>query len=200
MTHYRKVVGFLVGPWQRCVVCFVCLFLFPPMELNLGPICLGIYSGDNWTSIHAGFITNREGGMAARETAIRASFKSDHLTEIIGRDNPADTFECPDTSTLFFGRIIQTPTGTYCVTAKEVYTKALYTKAVKRGLQEASASTAVVDETTPAAAKPKARTRTAVVDETTPAAAKPKARTRRARAAKATTKPAAATTGSSAAA
>lgn len=111
------------------------------MELNLGPLSLRLYSGSNWTHAEAAWVTNRFGGAARRETAINAGFKSDHLTELAGKDNPADTFTCPDTGALIFGKIVSTPTGVYALSAKEVYTKSLYTKAVKEGLAAAEAST-----------------------------------------------------------
>lgn len=114
------------------------------MELNLGPLSLRLYSGTNWTHAEAAWVSNRNGGMARRETAINAGFKSDHLTEALGKDLPSDTFECPDTGTLYFGKIVQTPTGTYVVSAKDVYTKAIYEKACKQGLQNAEAATAVL--------------------------------------------------------
>ena len=122
------------------------------MELNLGPLSLRLYSGTNWTHAEAAWVSNRNGGMARRETAINAGFKSDHLTEALGKDNPADSFACPDTGSLFFGKIIQTPTGVYAISAKEVYTKSLYTKAVKHGLAAAESAT----ESVPAAAAPTA--------------------------------------------
>lgn len=111
------------------------------MELNLGPLSLRLYSGSNWTHAEAAWVTNRHGGKARRETAINAGFKSEHLLDMVGKDNPADSFECPETGTLYFGRIVQTPTGVYAISAQDVYTKALYTKAVKDGLAAAEAST-----------------------------------------------------------
>lgn len=111
------------------------------MELNLGPLALRLYSGSNWTHAEAAWVSNRNGGMARRETAINAGFKSDHLTDMVGKDLASDTFECPDTGTLYFGKIVQTPTGTYVISAKEVYTKAIYERACKEGLQNAEAAT-----------------------------------------------------------
>lgn len=111
------------------------------MELNLGPISARLYSGSNWTHAELAWVSNRNGGMARRETAINAGFKSDHLTEMAGKDNPADTFECPDTGILYFGKIVSSPTGVYAISAKEVYTKTIYTKAVKHGLAAAETAT-----------------------------------------------------------
>jgi hypothetical protein len=116
------------------------------MDINLGPLALRLYSGNNWSHAELAWVTNRNGGMARRETAINAGFKSDHLTDIIGKENPADLFECPETGTVYFGKIVQGPTGVYSISAKEVYTKSLYTKAVKQGLCAAeSATEAVID-------------------------------------------------------
>lgn len=123
-------------------------------KLSLGPIDLRFYAGDNWSHAEFAFVTNRHGGMARRETAVKAGFKSDHVTDMIGKDNPADTFECPETGTLYFGKIVQAPGGVHVITAKEVYTKALYTKAVKHGLAQAETATTLIEakstETAPA--------------------------------------------------
>lgn len=123
------------------------------MELNLGPISARLYSGSNWTHAELAWVSNRNGGMARRETAINAGFKSDHLTDIAGKDLASDTFECPDTGTLYFGKLVQTPTGTYVISAKEVYTRAVYEKACKEGLKQAeSATTAIGAQAAPATA------------------------------------------------
>lgn len=112
------------------------------MEFNIGPVDFRLYSGDNWTHGEIAWVSNRNGGMAYRETAIRAGFKSDHLTDVIAKDNPADVFECPESGTAYFGKILQTPTGTYVISAKEVYTKAIYERACKQGLANAQQATA----------------------------------------------------------
>jgi hypothetical protein len=114
------------------------------MELNLGPISARLYSGNNWTHAELAWVSNRNGGMARRETAINAGFKSEHLLDTVGKDLASDTFECPDTGTLYFGKIVQTPTGVYVISAKDVYTKAIYTKAVKHGLAAAETATELV--------------------------------------------------------
>lgn len=121
------------------------------MELNLGPISARLYSGSNWTHAELAWVSNRNGGMARRETAINAGFKSDHLTDIAGKDLVSDTFECPETGTLHFGKIVQTPTGTYVISAKEVYTRAVYEKACKEGLQQAESVTAQIESPVTAA-------------------------------------------------
>jgi len=110
------------------------------MELNLGPIRLACVSGRNWTYLEAGIVTNR--GAARRETAISAGFKSEHLLEATGKDNKADVYTCPDTGKEYYGKIVQAAGGgAHLLTAKEVYTKALYDTAVKTGLK-------AVDDTT----------------------------------------------------
>lgn len=111
------------------------------MEFNIGPIDFRFYARDNWTHGEIAWVSNRNGGMAYRETAIRAGFKSDHLTDTVAKDNPADSFECPDTGTIFFGKILQAPTGTYVLSAKDVYTKAIYERACKQGLNNAQLAT-----------------------------------------------------------
>lgn len=115
------------------------------MDLNIGPIALRLYSGKNWTYAEAAWVTNRNGGKARRETAINAGFKSEHAIDMLGRDNPADKFVCPDTGKEYFGKIVSTPTGVYAVSAADVYTKAIYQEAVKKGLHQAEAATANVE-------------------------------------------------------
>ena len=114
------------------------------MELNLGPLSLRYYSGNGWSHAEAAFVSNRNGGMARRETAINAGFKSEHLTEALGKQNPADTFTCPETGETYYGKIVNGPSGVFTISAKEVYTKALYSKAVKSGLMAAETATTAV--------------------------------------------------------
>lgn len=59
--------------------------------LSFGPFELRFYSGTGWSTAEAAFVTARKGGAAQRETAIRTAFKSEHLTELCGEDNPHDT-------------------------------------------------------------------------------------------------------------
>jgi hypothetical protein len=116
------------------------------MKFQLGPLDFRFYQGtDNdhsWTNAEIAFVTNRHGGKARRETAIRAGVRSDHLVDMIGKDLASDTFECPETGTLYFGKIVQTPTGTYVISAKDVYTRAVYERACKEGLKLAEQATA----------------------------------------------------------
>lgn len=118
------------------------------MKIQLGPIDLRFRQGSDdehaWTNLELAFVTNRNGGKARRETALRAGFKSEHLVDLVGKDLASDTFECPDTGTLYFGKIIQTPSGTYVISAKEVYTRAVYEKACKEGLKQAEAATSTL--------------------------------------------------------
>jgi hypothetical protein len=110
------------------------------MDINLGPVFFRCFSGDNWTSLELGFATNANGGMARRETKLRGSFNSEHLIEALGQDNPADQFTAPD-GKVYYGRIHQTPSGVYTISAREVFTRSLYEQAVKTGLREAQEST-----------------------------------------------------------
>jgi hypothetical protein len=110
------------------------------MNLELGPFALRVFSADNWTSLELAYASNRNGGMARRETALRGSFRSDHLLEAMATQNMADEFVAPDGKT-YYGLIQQTPTGVYSISAKEVYSRSLYEAAVKDGLQQAQAAT-----------------------------------------------------------
>jgi hypothetical protein len=114
-------------------------------QFDLGPLSFRLYSGENWTHAEVAFVTNRNGGMARRETAAHVGFKSEHLLDAVGKQNMADSFEDPDTGTLHFGKIVQTPTGVYTISAKEVYTRALYERACKQGLNQAEQATAQIE-------------------------------------------------------
>lgn len=107
------------------------------INLNFGPLTFRAYSTDKWTHFGAAWVTGRNQGLAYRETAIEGGFRSDHITEGVGRDNPADVFECPETGTPVFGKIVQGPTGVYTISAREVYTKTAINKAVRDGLRGA---------------------------------------------------------------
>ena len=126
------------------------------MELNLGPVSFRLYQGGQATFAEVAYVTNRHGGAARRESWLNTGFGSTHLTDAIGKDNPADTFECPDTGTLFFGKVVQTPTGVYVISAKEVYTRSIYERACKEGLNNAETATAKVSEPAPQEAEPAA--------------------------------------------
>lgn len=111
------------------------------MDLSIGPVDIRAYGGNNWSHFELAWVTNRHGGKARRETNLKAGFKSDHLIDVVGKDNPADTFECPETGTLYFGRLVQAGNTIHAISARDVYTKALYQKAVKDGLALAEKAT-----------------------------------------------------------
>lgn len=100
------------------------------------PVRLRWFTADNFFSAELALVTRPNGGLARRETAIRVGFRSDHLVQMAGVDNPADTFECPDTGTLFIGKIINTPDGVLAVTSKELFTEALIQRASKDALDQ----------------------------------------------------------------
>jgi len=94
------------------------------MELNLGPLSLRVYRGNGWWSAVGGIVTNRDSDLASRETAVRVSAKSEHLTDLTGKDNPDDVFTCPVSGELFFGK-----TGFSPLTAQQVYAATLIKRA-----------------------------------------------------------------------
>jgi len=113
------------------------------MLYKFGPVDLRCYQGTHeedskWTTFELAFVTNREGGLARRETGVRLGFRSDHLTEATGRENPADTFTDPVSGQIFTGKIVSAPTGVYAITAKEIYTAWLLDEARQNGLTDAA--------------------------------------------------------------
>lgn len=168
---------FLLAPYSCALEGLPPLFTYllnPMAQFDLGPLSFRLYSGHNWTHAEVAFVTNRNGGMARRETAAHVGFKSEHLLDAVGKQNMADSFEDPDTGTLHFGKIVQTPTGVYTISAKEVYTRALYERACKQGLNQAEQATAQIDETqgktqSKPKPQPKAKTRAAKAKQSAPA-------------------------------
>jgi len=109
------------------------------MELNLGPLSLRAYSEEGWWSVIGGIVTNRDSGLASRETAVRLSAKSEHITDMTGKDNPDDVFTCPVSGELFFGK-----TGFSPLSAQQVYAATLIKRAKAVGLKDAQAATATL--------------------------------------------------------
>lgn len=142
------------------------------MQLNIGPLVLRHFSGDNWSSTELAFATNPKGGMARRETAVRVGFKSDHLIAGLGRDNPNDRYVTPD-GNIVFGKISFTPGGgVHVLSAAQVYAASLQRQAIKAATEEAAnlqpiepVTVEVAEPPAPepakAPAKPKATRRTA---------------------------------------
>lgn len=101
------------------------------MEINLGPVAFRFYGGDNWSFAEVAFITGRNGGLARRETSIHGAFRSEHLIDVLGKDNPHDTYICPEGKT-FYGKVTTTPGGGVNVlSAQQVYALQLRNKAIE---------------------------------------------------------------------
>jgi hypothetical protein len=111
-------------------------------ELALGPISLRAGGGENWSQFDLAFTTNRNAGMAARESAIRFGFKSEHLLAFTGTDNANDTYKTPEGDTVY-GKVSITPGGTvHVLSAHQVYAERVHQAALKSGLELAAESTA----------------------------------------------------------
>jgi hypothetical protein len=103
--------------------------------ITLGPIELRFNanaSGVNWTDVELAFITDRnQAGFAARETALRAGFKSEHALEILGEDDTTSTAVLNGTT--YHGKRIAGADGqSYVLTAEQVAAKAEYVKAMRQ--------------------------------------------------------------------
>jgi hypothetical protein len=109
------------------------------MKFSLGPIDIRFYSGQNWSNFELALVTARKGGMAQRETAVRTGFKSEHLIEVFGEDDPTDAFTAAD-GTTYFGRTVKAVDGdAYCVSAEQVYARQQRAEAIRQGLLHAEA-------------------------------------------------------------
>ena len=111
-------------------------------ELTFGPVSLRASGGDNWSQFDLAFTTNRNAGMAARESAIRFGFKSDHLLALTGTDNANDIYRTPEGDTVF-GKVSITPGGAvHVLSAHQVYAERVHQAALKSGLKLAAESAA----------------------------------------------------------
>lgn len=116
-------------------------------ELAIGPLSLRLGGGDNWSQIDLAYATNRNAGMAARETAVRLGFKSDHLLAFTGTDNANDTYVTPE-GDIVYGKVAITPGGAvHVLTAQQVYAERVLANARKVGLKSAADSAANLQST-----------------------------------------------------
>ena len=106
------------------------------MDLSIGNAFLRVYSGSNWSTIELGFATNRNGGLARRESALSLGFKSDHALEVFSVENPADRYIAPD-GTITHGRICVQGSRTYALSAEQVFTAALHKRTLRAARQRA---------------------------------------------------------------
>lgn len=119
------------------------------MKISLGPIDIRFYSGQNWSNLEFAFVTARKGGMAQRETAVKTGFKSDHLLEVFGEDNPTDTLKVGDTT--YTGKVVAGIDGDkHVITAEQVAARVQRTEALKAA--EKAVDRPADDGSTPAAA------------------------------------------------
>jgi hypothetical protein len=115
------------------------------MKLSLGPIDLRFYSGQNWSNFEFAFVTARKGGMAQRETAVRSGFKSDHLLEVFGEDDPTDAFTAPD-GTTYYGKVSSGLDGdVHNIPAKSVYARKQRADALRQGAKNAEYAGRVIE-------------------------------------------------------
>jgi hypothetical protein len=110
------------------------------MKLSLGPIDIRFYSGQNWSTFEVGLVTARKAGMAQRETALRTSFKSDHLLEVFGEEDPTDQITTPD-GEVFCGRVTPGIDGdAHVIPAEAVYAAHLRRQALREAAKVAKAA------------------------------------------------------------
>lgn len=107
----------------------VLLFL-STMKFSLGPFELRCYSGSNWSNLELAFVTARKGGCSQRETAVKTGFKSEHLIEVFGEDNPADTLKVGDVT--YTGKVVPGFDGEqHVITAEQVAARAQRAEAIR---------------------------------------------------------------------
>jgi hypothetical protein len=113
-------------------------------ELQLGALNIRLGGGEGWSQLEMGLTTHRSAGMAARETAIRVGFKSDHLLALTGQQNQNDTYITPAGETIY-GRISITPAGAiHILSAAQIYAEQVRASVIKSGQQSAAADAAKI--------------------------------------------------------
>lgn len=125
-------------------------------QLSIGPIDIRLFGGENWTNVELAFVTARDAGPASRETTLRAGFKSEHLLEAFGEDDPADALNIDGTT--YVGKATKGPDGVkHTLSAVQVAARVERAQAMRQGLRAAQqAATRVTgdtdDSTAPSAA------------------------------------------------
>lgn len=111
--------------------------------LSIGPIDLRYYSGQNWSNLEIAWVTARKAGYASRETAIRIGGKSEHILEVFGEENPADTLTVNGTT--YTGRVAAGADGVvHSLSAAQVAARAQRIAAMRRGLLEAQRAAVLI--------------------------------------------------------
>lgn len=104
-------------------------------EICFGPLAFRVFSGSNWSSLELAWITARKHGQAQRETALRASFKSEHLLELAGTPNPSDTITINGST--YQGRSASGFGGDdHVLTASQVAARALRNEAIRDRVEQ----------------------------------------------------------------
>ena len=121
-------------------------------QISVGPLEFRVYSGSNWSSLELAWVTARTHGQAQRETALRASFKSEHLLEFTGTPNPRDTITVDGTT--YQGRSASGHGGNdHVLTASQVAARALRNEAIRHRVEQVNrtANAAATGNAPPAA-------------------------------------------------
>jgi hypothetical protein len=106
------------------------------MIFTLGPIDIRYFSGSNWSNLELALVTARKAGQAQRETTIRTSFKSDHLVELLGEDDPTDQYIAPG-GEIYYGKTFAGVDGdTHSLSAEQVYAGQLRKQALKEAVKQ----------------------------------------------------------------
>jgi hypothetical protein len=112
------------------------------MQLSLGPIDIRFFSGSNWSTFEVGLVTARKAGQAQRETTLRTSFKSDHLIELLGEEDPTDQYIAPG-GEVFHGKVFTGIDGdAHSLSAEQVYAGHLRKQALKEAAKQAKIANA----------------------------------------------------------
>jgi hypothetical protein len=113
------------------------------MQISLGPIDIRYFSGQNWSTFEVGLVTARKAGHAQRETTLRTSFKSDHLLELLGEEDPTDQYIAPG-GEVFCGRVCAGIDGdAHTLSAEAIYAGHLRKQALREAAKNAKAAAVI---------------------------------------------------------
>ena len=114
-------------------------------ELNIGPLSFRYIVGGNWTKLQAAFVTNGDFGGARRETVIGTDFKSEHAIALLGKEDKSDSYICPESGEVFYGRKVDNALGSHSLSARQVYEEALVKRLRKGTIEAAQAKTSALE-------------------------------------------------------
>ena len=110
--------------------------VIPCGHAELGPLEADYLVGNNWSRFRLMFVTNRHAGKARRESGVELGFKSEHLLDLIGVEDPYDVVVNEKTGTKTYGLMLKYGKAIYKLTAEQRAAEQLTKDVHKMSLDE----------------------------------------------------------------